>query len=556
MKRMERINEIEDIPSKRLRDGRIWVSATDTYNYMVNDSLVDWLKLNETVEKGVFTNFIFAQGCEFEKNIVKRLNDDFIPVISVSDKITQESCEKTIELMEKGVPIIHSAPFEDQTTRTRGIIDLIVRSDQLNDIFVESPLPLRSKPYYVVIDIKFSTLPLRADGIHLLNSDSYTAYKAQLQIYRNAVNQIQKYDFPCAYLLGRRWSYTQKGISYSGQDSFDRLGVIDYEGVDKEYVQKTEKAISWVRDVRENGKSWVANSRPELLPNMCVDSGGWNCRKKELAIANSDITMIWQCGMKHRKNAIDRGILSWKDERCTSNTLGINGSYAPIINEILNINRQEIDKIRPAKVVQNLAPCNEVFVDFETFADVFDEHTKTDAIFMVGIYYCENETWKYKNFISEENTLDCEFQIMDAFVSFIKQLGNPKLWYWHAEPQIWRTAECRQLDRTEDAEKIQRIATEWILNDWTDLCQVFRKEPIVVKGAFAFGLKDIASAMQSHGMISATIESNCMSGLEASVYAWESYKTGNKDIMRDIEKYNEFDVKVLYEILTYLRKLL
>ena len=40
--------------------------------------------------------------------------------------------------------------------------------------------------------------------------------------------------------------------------------------------------------------------------------------------------------------------------------------------------------------------------------------------------------------------------------------------------------------------------------------------------------------------------------------AWQTYSNSdnpqNSDTMKDIIKYNEFDCKVLYEILTFLRK--
>ena len=43
-------------------------------------------------------------------------------------------------------------------------------------------------PYhYVVVDIKFSTLPLRADGVHLLNAGKFPAYKSQAWIYTQAL---------------------------------------------------------------------------------------------------------------------------------------------------------------------------------------------------------------------------------------------------------------------------------------------------------------------------------------------------------------------------------
>jgi hypothetical protein len=64
--------------------------------------------------------------------------------------------------------------------------------------------------------------------------------------------------------------------------------------------------------------------------------------------------------------------------------------------------------------------------------------------------------------------------------------------------------------------------------------------------------------MQKHGMIKGTLDSSCDNGMSAMINAWKVYQS-DKDVdasekMKDIMKYNEFDCKVLWEILSYLRK--
>ena len=49
-------------------------------------------------------------------------------------------------------------------------------------IFKVVPKDLIEDVYYV-IDIKFTTLKLTCDGIHVLNSGLFPAYKAQLYVY-------------------------------------------------------------------------------------------------------------------------------------------------------------------------------------------------------------------------------------------------------------------------------------------------------------------------------------------------------------------------------------
>lgn len=569
------------------RQRRIDVSATHLYHYMMRDTLVDWLKLDRVktgrTRHGGFTEFIMERGNEFESELVKYINDNIVPVISVSNTITTESLRRTKELMFKGIPIIHSAPVKNQYNGTQGIIDLLVRSDYLSDLVDSDPLSevektipapkLQRQYHYIVVDIKFSTLPLRADGIHLLNSGSYPAYKAQCLIYTNAVGHIQGYNAPHAFIMGRRWRYTKEGITNQNFTCLNRLGRIQYDSVDADYKLRTKEAIQWVRDVKKYGSGWTANppSRVELYPNMCIDSGEWNAEKERLAKEIGEITNIWYVSEKHRNTAIKNGVNSWRDARCNTSVMKLRGMRAPIIDAIMSINRQNEDKIRPKKIGNNIHGwknrSNELFVDFETLSDIFADFNDlprqdcTDMIFMIGVGWCENKQFRYKNFICKEPTHEEEYRIMNEFGQFIAGRGYPKMYYWVAENRFWNTASCRQFDRADREKDIalkDHISDDWKVYNWIDLADVFRQEPIVLKDCFKFGLKTIASAMRKHGMISATIDSACDNGMTAMVNAWEVYRTEpepeSSEIMKDIAKYNEFDCKVLWEILTYLRE--
>lgn len=577
--------------SSRKRERPQVVSATHVHNYMVNDTLVDWLRSRS--RRGTrttpvyssnhgFTNFILKQGIQFESKLIRYMNTQGINIVTVSDFITDESCKKAIDLMKEGIPILHSVPVRNNYNRTQGIIDLLVRSDHLGDIVQRNPLlpgeytkkasRLGGNYHYVVVDIKFSTLPLRSDGIHLLNSGHYPAYKAQTLIYTKAIGRIQGYTAPYAFILGRRWKYTSKNVTHRSYSCLDRLGKIDYNGVDSSYVSKTKKALSWVRDVREHGSSWKINppSRQELYPNMCIDSGEWNEEKRKIAENIGELTSIWNVGVKHRNTALSNGVTSWKDDICTTGAMKLNGRRAPVIDKIMAINRQTKDKLWPVKIETNVNrwkdKTNEVFVDFETLSDMFSSfeelptQRKSNMIFMIGVGWEEEGVWKHRNFTCTAPTPDEEYRIMNEFTKFMNDRGSPRAHYWHAENRFWTSAENRQFDLACDQNNEDRkdhISDNWKAIKWCDMYQLFRYEPIVIKGCFKFGLKDIAKAMRSHGMINASIGSSCDSGMTAMVKAWECYNTCedpcNSEIMLDIARYNEFDCKVLWEIITYLR---
>ena len=103
----------------------------------------------------------------------------------------------------------------------------------------------------------------------------------------------------------------------------------------------------------------------------------------------------------------------------------------------------------------------------------------------------------------------------------------------------------------------------WLEPCWFDfLKQVVKAEPVVVRGAFAFGLKAVAQAMRSHGFIETQWADGPVDGLGAMVGAWwcadEAKKLGVSlreiDLMQSIERYNEVDCKVMMEIVRYLRQ--
>ena len=200
---------------------------------------------------------------------------------------------------------------------------------------------------------------------------------------------------------------------------------------------------------------------------------------------------------------------------------------------------------------------HEVYIDFETFSDVFAPFTElpvqrsTNIIFMIGVGWVRQGIWNYKSFICKEPTKEEEYRIMNEFVDFIKTMNKPVLNYWHAEKQIWNKAANKHFETTEDDIDYD------VFNTWFDVCALFKLEPIVLKDCFSFGLKEIARTMRKYDMINCCIESECDSGMTAMVKAYEAYNSGinieESPIMRDIEKYNQFDCKVLWEILTYLR---
>ncbi len=605
----------KSISSKRQKvsgiDWSKWASATSTRAYMLKDPLLDWLKnhtskfistypsytervttaLRDDKESSTFTSFIMDKGVSFETNIddiIKtKFPEDFIDIGGAYlNARSDEKYEQTVNAIHKGIPIIFSGVLRDYDNCTYGIPDLIVRSDWIDKFITISPLTeiektmyapdLESYYHYLIIDIKFTTLKLRCNGIHLLNDGMIPCYKSQLYIYNRALAKIQGYDPQKAFILGRRWTFTQKGETYKGDCCFDRLGTIDYESIDKEILTDTDDAVHWILDVRKNGHNWnpMAMNHPNLFPNMSnTYDFPWHEVKEKIAKETHEITTLWMCNTKHRKNAHGKGVFKWSDPLCTTDALGINGPVTKkILGEMLKINQQKSRNISP-NIIKNVEDWSneyvlEFYVDFETINDVVLTDFKnlpyskpTTILFMIGLGYIDPvfNIWIYNSFIVEEFSQQEEKRICKLFIEYINRRkhqykfeGSPPMFHWSpAEPGLWQSI-IEKYDQCES----------WDLSDsWIDMLKIFKSEPIVMRGVFDFSLKSIAKAMHQYGMIDCTWGSMCVDGASAMIAAHKAQVNAKQNrismtntiLMKDIEKYNEVDCKTVYEIVKYLR---
>lgn len=626
------VRDLEEISAPKEADwDKIWIPATSTRNYILRDPIIDWLKVNyspfvtknpnytknilgavnDRRNPNSFTEYIMEQGNIFESQIIRLLTEKFGSdiVVSIGGELNPRSCEKvqeTVNAMLLGVPIIHSGLLHNPSNQTYGIPDLLVRSDWLNGICkidaldkeeIYTPAPrLRDvtnpdKPplyHYIIVDIKFTTINLRADGIHLLNCGSFPAYKSQLSIYNEALSLVQGYNPQKAYILGRKWKFSSKGEMYKGRSCFDRLGKIDYNGIDKDFIEKTEEALKWLREVRStSSREWnILNSpltKPELYPNMSNTCDyPWHNTKVQLANYIKELTSLWMVGTKNREIAHSHKVYKWTDRKCTPGLLGVSGKFtSKVLQKILEINQPDEygcpnpNKVLPERINNNLKGWQqrkeiEFYVDFETINDVLTdfeklpEVTETSLIFMIGVGYKEpvSGRWTYQCFCVDKLNLKEEGRICQEFSDYIRSesalydVDKPLCVHWaNAEESFWNGAK----------ERHKLIAERWKSEEWVwlDLLRIFKEEPIVVRGSLSFGLKSISSALRESGAISCGWDtgSSCLDGQGAMVGAWKAHKDAtlkkigmrNTPQIREISKYNEVDVKVLYEIIAYLR---
>ena len=103
--------------------------------------------------------------------------------------------------MKKGTKIIYQGVVCDFDKKIFGVPDLIVRSDELNNLFETEAINEGEqkisainigKPYhYVIVDIKNSTIKFNSDFKTIRNDGNIKAFKTQIIIYNNCLGIMQ-----------------------------------------------------------------------------------------------------------------------------------------------------------------------------------------------------------------------------------------------------------------------------------------------------------------------------------------------------------------------------
>jgi len=556
-----------------------FISATKTKNFILNDPIQDWLKLYgkekgyfPTENKDLFGNFIKNKGIEFEEHIVNILRNKHY-FFEVQNKLSyMEKYNLTKDKMKEGVPIIYQGLVADFDNKLFGYPDLIVRNDYLNKITnFKNTYPLKDEGngwYYVVVDIKYSNLVFKKNKDTLINKGMFSCFKSQLIIYNTCLSKMQEFNPKIAFILGRKWEKGNK----NGNNSFDYLGKIDIYGEDLDIFNKTNEALSWLENLKQNGKEWNSNDT-RLLPNIkCNYDDEWRLVKRKIALENNEITLLWNCGIKERTALLHNKISSWNDPQCYSNKLNINGKRGRIIDGILKTNRENITfnprRIKKTETLKKLETAKLEFIcDFETVNDLNDNFKRIPysnfetCIFMIGLITNIIEDGKivnssFKCFILEDFSRKEEKRIINEWLNYMDEMSikysipNPKIYHWSkAEPNFYKQAIIRN-----------KQVFNWKKLNFVDILDIFKEEPISIKGVLNYGLKDVSKGLHKLGFIK-TIWQNDMDGRIALLEASEAMNKSKKDnlkfsemeIVKNIEKYNYVDVKVIDEIIEFLR---
>jgi uncharacterized protein len=173
-------------------------------------------------------------------------------------------------------------------------------------------------------------------------------------------------------------------------------------------------------------------------------------------------------------------------------------------------------------------------------------------VFMIGVGW-DNGGWHYRSFAAERE----ERAMVEAFVDWMEtETGGAVLDASRTSLYHWTSAEVWQ---------VQRVAARHQLPSdhplcqlpWFDLQKVLLDGPAALPGAWNYGLKSVASALDKLDPSYGTAwPEDLDAGLQAMVMGWRAYATGDpmgSEEMALLKRYLEGDCRALWQILRWLR---
>lgn len=280
----------------------------------------------------------------------------------------------------------------------------------------------------------------------------------------------------------------------------------------------------------------------------------------------ADITLIYRCGVTLRRQAWKLGARTYHDALALHaagklrlppaavEIIAANPRKSPTSHPILTPTVFDVEHTRFFN--KEVKECVWIATDFETIHDVHSGFW----IFMIAtlVHIPEEATPRTSVFCMESLTIEAQVRMLCAWSEWMLQTTssapNVPVFHWApAERFFLRHAlhKCHNKLPLNTERMLHRL-------NWIDMCQIFICERVALTGCFDYKLKHIAKALHAHGKITHVWEeeSEVSNGLQAMRFAQQYYETPTAPasiaMMKTIQKYNEMDTRVLYEIVQFV----
>lgn len=576
-----------------------WIDPRAVRNWVIGDPLLDWLVLHgagagfqrddELPGYDPRTDlrlFLEEKAVAFHQAVLDLLTER-AAVMRISPRAELGAwTSETREALCAGSPIVAGGLLDDPLRGARCLADLLVRSDLLSSWFpgaqpasevtVGAPALGHADFHYVPVLVRFRAFDITADG-HVSTGSEQLVHAVEGWFHAQALGALQGSRVSHAFLVGRNWRQGEA----RGTGTLERLARVD---VDRWLPQRdctlgdvARSAAAWLRRLRREGHEWQVLPRPsvpELYPHARnPDDAPWHTAKRRLAEELEELTLLPGMNPDRRRAAHQEGLFRWGEEGVSATSLGVTTPVASAQMEaVLEANRSPSPSVVP-KRFSSLPdgwrhPSRvEFFVDFETVTHLEDDLADlplqggASQIVQIGCGHVdETGDWRFAQWTVDALTLPEERRILDAWMGHMAEVSRAAgSSLRSARVCHWSAAERVQLETAYDNARRRHPESDWPAVPWFDLLQdLVRAVPIGVTGAFGFGLKAVAKAMQAGGFIETTWPPGPTDGLGAMVGTWraarETTELSKHPLMLEIARYNEVDCRAMLEILTWLRR--
>lgn len=508
-----------------------YIDSSSFVNYMLDIPIFDYLAMyNYEKEPDAFNENIRIQSNLHYNYRILSLKRKCIDMNYYFDDLmdyqNRESIDLTKQMIKENVKVIFNGCMRCDNLRLFTHFDVLIHSSIIRDF----------------LDVDFST-----------QSQQFEGYYQLLIVYNN--NRDQKKN---NVILYGKQKVLYPSLSFDSQFEQPRAFILSNENIiytvdlnKQQLFYKMSEAYKWIRDLRENGRSWdlFNPTRHELLPNAKHGSTyGYKRIIQSIISKNDELTSYNDMTLEKRNDCFIRQ-LSIDDALKESNK--------PFLKSVVELRGTKKVSCDLSKLV---VPKKRIFyVDFE-YINSF--HFKrdfsrgdTNHLYLIGVIYEKDGSWLYKSFVPRQIDYDThhssssyEVQNIRDWIDFMDGFGEPYC------VMNWSVAEQSMLS---SLSKQYRFELEKTI-EWIDLLKLFKTTiNFVCDGMKTYSLKDVAKSMYKLGFIKTLWNDNVMNGLEANIILIPNFTRGdyvlkNCNSLSDIIDYNEIDCRVMMELFEFV----
>ena len=526
-------------------------------NYINNDTLSDWFDIMhdnlQCFKKDVKNTFVLKiqkEKDEYKNNFINNFRNDIF-----YENLNHNEIKKKIKNHEIFIcyrPRLYNSKYSIYITP-----DIIFHKELFLKYFPEIKINL---PEYLICDILYKIVDFNADKTDILNKNNIYYNKCKIFAACNSLN------IKSGFFLGKEYRHRENILNKK-----ENIGLFVFKN---EYHDIIMKGLKWFKKLNDNYKSWKIYPQPsidELYPNMNYKETDWKNEKRILAELIKEITLVWNISYNERCNLFNKDIRRWDHHLLLNNIYNYKikeyRNY-DIQNKMININLNDEIDIKPRRIknydfiqiIKNQG--DSIILDIESVINMEKENDyfkekeliKIPKIAIIGTIINNNDCI-FKDFTVKYISNDEEKKIINYWINYLfKFFKKEPIKVYH-----WGNAEKVYINYMKEKYKDIEFPNFIMI----DLLSYFKLEPIVIKGCFGYGLKEIVKTLYDLKYIN-NIWIDDIDGLNAMIKIMEiSELSRNSNIpikrfseISDIIYYNYIDCRVLVDILQMLEKMI